>query len=225
MTQAASLLERRKLAAEASLGMSAHAILNAVSSIASERGLGGSLLDFGAGQGDFIRLVREATVGFSRITGVDIAPRPRELPSHVGWISVDLNDGVPSDEEFDVAVVIEVIEHLENPRATMRQIFRLLKSGGTAIVTTPNSENIRGYLSLLIRRHFWAFTGTSYPAHITALLEMDLRRAAHEAGFVDLQFDYRLSGGIPGMPHIAWSRLGLRGRLFCDNVIVVAKKP
>ena len=84
VTQAASLLERRKLAAEASLGMSAHAILNAVSSIASERGLGGSLLDFGAGQGDFIRLVREATVGFSRITGVDIAPRPRELPSQRG---------------------------------------------------------------------------------------------------------------------------------------------
>ena len=224
MTQVASLLERRKLAAAASLGQSALAILNAVAAVLAERNLHGSLLDFGAGTGDFIRLLSRMG-GFSQIAGVDVAQRPNEIPDNVAWLSADLNDDIAIDEEFDVVVAIEVIEHLENPRSTMRQIFRLLRSGGVAIISTPNSENIRGYLSLLFRRHFWAFTGASYPAHITALLEMDLRRAALETGFVDLQFDYRLSGGIPRMTHIAWSRLGLRGRLFCDNLIAVAKKP
>jgi 2-polyprenyl-3-methyl-5-hydroxy-6-metoxy-1,4-benzoquinol methylase len=225
MTHTASLAEHRKLAAEASLGMSAPAILEAVAAIASERGLKGSLLDFSAGKGEFIRLILTAPGSFSRIVGVDLFPRPQALSSDVEWISVDLNEEVPTSEEFDVVVAIEAIEHLENPWATMRQIFRLLKSGGTAIVTTPNSENIRGYVSLLARRHFWAFTGASYPAHITALLEMDLRRAAIAAGLVDLEFDYRVPGGIPKIPTVPWSRLGLRGRLFCDNVVVVGRKP
>ena len=224
MTHTASLLERRKLAAEASLGTSAPAILSAVAAIASARGLRGSLLDFGAGTGEFIRLALDMPLSFSRIVGVDIAPRPQDLQNDVGWISIDLNEEVPTSEEFDVVVAIETIEHLENPWATMRQVFRLLKSGGTAILTTPNSENIRGYVSLVARRHFWAFTGASYPAHITALLEMDLRRAALAAGLVDLEFDYRVSGGIPKIPTVPWRRLGLRGRLFCDNVIVVARK-
>ena len=143
----------------------------------------------------------------------------------MAWISADLNDEGPANAEFDVVVAIEVIEHLENPWATMRRIFSLLKSGGIAIVTTPNSENIRGYLSLLVRRHYWAFTGLSYPAHMTALLELDLRRAALAAGFVDLHFDYRAPGRIPKMLNVEWSRCGLRGRLFCDTLIVVGRKP
>ena len=64
MTQAASLLERRKFAAEASGGTSMPAILNAVAAIAAERGLRGSLLDFGAGKGDFIRSILRTTNSF-----------------------------------------------------------------------------------------------------------------------------------------------------------------
>src|SRR5262249_50041310 len=74
VTQTASLIERRMVAAEASGGTSMPAILNAVAAIASERGLGGSLLDFGSGKGDFIRLILRTTNSFSSIWGVDIAP-------------------------------------------------------------------------------------------------------------------------------------------------------
>jgi 2-polyprenyl-3-methyl-5-hydroxy-6-metoxy-1,4-benzoquinol methylase len=48
---------------------------------------------------------------------------------------------------------LEVIEHLENLRFMVREIDRVLKPGGWLVITTPNNENIRGFVSLFVRGH------------------------------------------------------------------------
>ncbi len=212
-------------AALASGGASSDPIYSAVLMIADELGLHGSVLDYGAGKGNLTRLLYESGK-FSEVSAADILPRPA-IAEAIRWFALDLNDlRFPVEDAFDAVVAAEVIEHLENPRAMMRSVFRALKPGGTAIITTPNCENIRGYLSLLARRHFWAFTDSSYPAHLTALLEQDLRRVAKEAGFTEMWFDYRLPGGIPRRPRLQWQQISIRlsGRLFCDNVVMIARK-
>ena len=55
-------------------------------------------------------------------------------------ILVDINQGLPfNNNEFDLIWCSEVIEHLENPRKTIQEFFRVLKTGGRLIITTPNS--------------------------------------------------------------------------------------
>jgi ubiquinone/menaquinone biosynthesis C-methylase UbiE len=48
-------------------------------------------------------------------------------------------DALPfPDESVDVALFVEVIEHLDQPMKIISEIWRVLKKGGFAFVTTPN---------------------------------------------------------------------------------------
>jgi len=44
------------------------------------------------------------------------------------------------DDHFDAAFSFEVLEHTPNPRRYVEQVHRMLKKGGTAVFTTPNTR-------------------------------------------------------------------------------------
>ncbi len=53
---------------------------------------------------------------------------------------VDANEPLPyADASFDVVWCSEVIEHLADPAFSLGEMRRVLKPGGTLVVTTPNS--------------------------------------------------------------------------------------
>jgi 2-polyprenyl-3-methyl-5-hydroxy-6-metoxy-1,4-benzoquinol methylase len=217
----------RKKAAELSEGVSNDGVYGAIERLVADVGGSGDVLDFGAGTGQLTkRLV--ASGRFRAVSGADLYPKPSDMPAGINWIVGDLNDRIPvADASFDLVIGAEVIEHLENPRAVCREIFRLLRPGGRVLLSTPNNESWRSVIALLVRGHFVAFGETAYPAHITALTRADLRRALTESGFRDVVFSFTDVGGIPGMPERTWgSVLGplARGLRFSDNVLVVARK-
>lgn len=223
-----NLQERRKEAAIASGGISSDRIHSAALLALGQLREGESLLEFGAGTGDLIKEL-EKLFPDARLVGADILPRPDGVSANTRWIEADLNAQVNApDGSFDVILSTEVIEHLENPRAVVREWWRLLKPGGRLVMTTPNNQSLRSLLSLLVNGHFVAFLDSCYPAHITALLECDLRRIFAEAGFESPVFSYTNEGGIPKMPGLKWQRVSLgllRGRLFSDNLVLSARKP
>ena len=50
-------------------------------------------------------------------------------------------DGLPfPDESFDCVAVIDVHEHLRDPKPFTRELFRIVRRGGRAIVTVPNGD-------------------------------------------------------------------------------------
>ena len=217
---------RRLTAAVASGGTSGNDIYALFERLVVEFGGEGKLLDFGAGKGTLTtRLYR--TGRFTRITAVDITPRPADLPEPIGWISADLNDALPfSDGGLDVIIATEVIEHLENPRFVAREWYRLLRPGGQLLLSTPNNESLRSILALIFRGHYAHFGQESYPAHITALLRKDLERILAEAGFARPSFHYTNYGMIP-KTRFSWQQMsiGLLGGLrFSDNLMAVARK-
>jgi 2-polyprenyl-3-methyl-5-hydroxy-6-metoxy-1,4-benzoquinol methylase len=221
------LQANRRVAAEQSMGTSEEAIYTAIERRLQEVQSSGDVLDFGAGTGQLTRRLLRSGL-FRSVSGADLFPRPAGLPAEVQWVQRDLNDPLPlADASYDLVVAAEVIEHLENPRAICREIFRLLRPGGRAVVSTPNNESWRAIAALLVRGHFVAFGPTAYPAHITALTRLDLERVLAEAGFREISFSFTDSGGIPGRPARSWqSILGARARglRFSDNVIVSARK-
>ncbi|HEV2226870.1 MAG TPA: methyltransferase domain-containing protein [Nitrososphaerales archaeon] len=93
------------------------------------------LLDVGVGDGYTIRLVKPEGPVF----GIDIDPSMEELATAKG---VDFRSGsayrIPfPDATFDVVTCVEVVEHLERPGEALEELKRVLKLGGSVVLTTP----------------------------------------------------------------------------------------
>lgn len=222
-------LEARRVAASAaSGGTSSEPVYALIERLVAELGLGGAALDFGAGKGHLAE--RLTGMGcFDLVACVDLMPKPERVSERVAWYIRDLNDptGFP-ERSFDVIISAEVIEHLENPRAVMREWFRLMKPGGALLFSTPNNESVRSIFALIGRGHYQAFGETSYPAHITALLRKDMERICREAGFEFLGFRFTDVGFLPKARRWTWQRSSggfLKGLRFSDNVLAVCKRP
>ena len=176
-------------------GTSETAIYKMVANALDDSGVtSGKLLDIGCGAGNLYRYVRDRV---SSYVGVDLV-RYDGFPAAAEWVEANLDQlPLPLDSGCaDTVVAVETIEHLENPHALMRELVRLTKSGGTVIVTTPNQLSLLSKMTLLLKNRFSAFQDVDYPAHITALLEIDLIRIAGACGLRDLSISYSNSGRI-----------------------------
>ncbi len=184
--------------------------------------VGDSILDFGAGSGSLLRKL--ASEGFLCLHGMDLLPSPSL--SGVEWHRSDLNESPRKvgDQFHDWVTCVEVIEHLENPRQVLRRIHSLLKPNGTVILTTPNVESLRSLISFCLRGHFVDFLASSYPAHITPVVLMDLKRILAELNFSVLHTEYSNRGAVPSLTHFGWQALGLGGKRFSDHLLIVARK-
>jgi len=109
--------------------------------LAPWRGRVYSMLDIGCGDGSVTALVAEA-VGAERVYGVDIdAERLGEAGRRgVRVFNVDASrDPIPlPGSSLDLVTSFEVIEHLLDPDHMLDEAWRLLRTGGLLLVTTPN---------------------------------------------------------------------------------------
>ena len=52
----------------------------------------------------------------------------------------DISKGLPlGGGDFDHVVMLAVLEHLDDPTATLKEAFRILKPGGSLILTWPSA--------------------------------------------------------------------------------------
>lgn len=184
------------------------------------------LVDVGCGGGDLAAHVRDLA---GEYVGCDLI-RYENFPEGQAarFVQCDLNGAIAlGDACADCVVSIETIEHLENPRAFVRELARIAKPGAPIVLTTPNQLSLLSKLTLIVKGEFNAFQEAPglYPSHITALVERDLLRIATECGLETPLIRYTDSGRIPftSRHYPAW--LWFRGRAFSDNVLLAARKP
>ncbi|MEM7298916.1 MAG: methyltransferase domain-containing protein [Bacteroidota bacterium] len=99
----------------------------------------GALLELGCGEGRGVELLAplaDSYIGIDKIKGV-IDDLAKKHPQY------QFMDGVfppfPfEDNSFDSIVTFQVIEHVKKDQAFVQEIYRVLKPGGTALITTPN---------------------------------------------------------------------------------------
>jgi 2-polyprenyl-3-methyl-5-hydroxy-6-metoxy-1,4-benzoquinol methylase len=205
-------------------GISNDAILAMVRRALDRRKISGEcLVDVGCGTGNLQPYVRDK---FHRYIGVDAVRYPG-FPNDAEFSKLDLDTGqVPlPDGIADVVAAVEVIEHLENPRDFMRKLVRLARPGGRIIVTTPNQLSFLSLLTLIVKQRFQAFQDVHYPAHLTALLPVDLTRIAAECGLEEIDIEYSLAGRMPltarNFPRMVSRRFP---RLFSESMMVIGTK-
>jgi SAM-dependent methyltransferase len=55
----------------------------------------------------------------------------------------DMTRSTLPSETFDCVVSVEVLEHVEEDEAFVREVHRVLKRGGTFLMTTPNGDSVK----------------------------------------------------------------------------------
>jgi SAM-dependent methyltransferase len=111
--------------------------------------LGGRVLDFGCGPGHLVRKLLAAGVNAE---GADFSPASLDRLRSVGagkpnFGGAHLIQSIPTTlpaDTFSTVFFIETIEHLldDDLRATIPELFRIVRPGGHVVVTTPNDENL-----------------------------------------------------------------------------------
>jgi len=89
------------------------------------------------------------------------------------------------EESFDSAAAWMVIEHVFYPLTTLRQIHRLLKPGGTLLISIPNS----GCWEPKIFRSAWYVW--ELPRHLQFFNPQSIRRVLEEAGFTNVGISHQ----------------------------------
>ena len=126
----------------------------------------GDVLEVGCGEGRGIELLMKNAGSFTAVDKIKpVIERLQEKHPTARLISMNIPPltGLP-DNAFDVVVSFQVIEHIEDDRSFLQEIHRVLRPGGTALLTTPNR-------SLSLTRNPW---------HIREYLPHELRRLAGE---------------------------------------------
>ena len=102
------------------------------------------------------------------IRAIDI--KPERFASAIANLGLDVvgcdveTEPVPfADGEFDAVLFHELFEHLRiNPVFTMSEVVRVLKPGGTLLLSTPNLRSFRGLRNLLVRNQGHAVSAGVY---------------------------------------------------------------
>lgn len=111
----------------------------------------GRILEIGCGHGDITRSYIAPYCG--SVVATDIVDRFRA--DRVGNVSFQVEDALKlsfPDESFDGVISVEVIEHIEDDIAFVRESLRVLKSGGTLLITTPNRLRLSSIVRYLVGR-------------------------------------------------------------------------
>lgn len=107
----------------------------------------GRLLDVPAGAGGYSKTLGE--LGYA-VVSMDLMP-PAERAAPLAWVCADANQPFPfAGASFDYILSREGIEHLENQVGFVRECARVLKPGGTFVITTPNLMHLSARLSYLL---------------------------------------------------------------------------
>lgn len=116
---------------------------------------GSSILDVGAGEGAFSLRLKDS--GY-RVTALDVEEEKWKA-KEVEFQKLDLNKGLTKsiNKKFDSVCCLEVIEHVENPWALLREIHEIINDNGFLVLSTPNITSFWSRLFFLRTGYFHQF--------------------------------------------------------------------
>jgi 2-polyprenyl-3-methyl-5-hydroxy-6-metoxy-1,4-benzoquinol methylase len=143
-------------------------------------------LELGCANGAFVALLTEA--GY-RATGLDLSPAVTAFVHRTFQVPVltgRLEDQAIPPASLDVVAMMDVLEHLPDPVATLRQVAAALRPDGLLLVQTPRFDPDRTHAQLLAAGD--PFLAQLKPReHLFLLSPRSAAALLAEAGFVHLQ--------------------------------------
>lgn len=188
----------------------------------------GRVLEIGTGMGYGVEVVAPAaerfiTVDKSQAYSVD-------LPSNTEFRQMTVPPLDFADESFDYVISFQVIEHIKRDRDFVKEVSRVLRKGGSFIVSTPNAPmsltrnpwHVREYraeeLRQLLAPHFESveMLGVDGNEKVMAYYEKNREGVRRITRFDPLDLQHRLPRWMLQLPYDLLNRLNRR-RLLSQN--------
>jgi ubiquinone/menaquinone biosynthesis C-methylase UbiE len=120
-----------------------------------------------------------------------------------------------SNDSFDLVTLLHVIEHTQNDKTVLKEIYRILKKNGTALIVTPNANRFTKFYSFILR----IVTRSPYkyplnPDHVFEYGASDIENIMKNSEFQNYKIE----------PIFMKISRFLRIKKYCDQWIVTAKK-
>lgn len=145
-----------------------------------------AVLDVGGGWGWLLSVVREVSPRIGETHEVDIDETARPAAERAGHHF----HGMPiehfkTNQRFDLALLLNLIEHVADPAAVLRAVSQLLTPGGVAVIKTPNTDTLD---RRLFQHHNWG--GFHCPRHFVLFTMPGLKTLSEKCGLEVVEARY-----------------------------------
>ena len=152
---------------------------------------GEHILDAACGTGVVARLIAPIVGQSGKVVGLDFDPVmlsiARSLGPDVEWEEGDLQSLPFADDLFDLVICQQGLQFLADPDAGLREIYRVLRPGGRAVLATW-TELAKSPGHAVLFRALGTLLGTNTPPSAWSLADEALvLRLVSAAGFVDVE--------------------------------------
>lgn len=175
---------------------------------------GASLLDFGAGTGDFVRTAHAK--GY-RAIGVEPGKTAREMAATKG-LDLHASTDELSSQSYDVITLWHVLEHLPDWDKAIREFHGMLSESGFLVLALPNfkSSDAQYYREFWaaydVPRHLWHFSPAAIDEYIVPIgfAKSGLKRMWLDAFYVSWLSERHKGNNLAGLMGLCvgfWSNL------------------
>lgn len=179
-------------------------------------------LDIGSANGALA--IELAKTGAKKMYGIDLAQgfinkagkkAKEDKLKNVEFIQADARKLPFEDNFFDFATCVEVLEHVPNFEKAIGEVKRVLKPGGTFVITVPNSLNPVEILHQLKHLLFYIFKKEPI-THINLFFMPTFSRYFKWARKINISFLHFI---LPFLPKKYVSRLIINFDLFLGEIL------
>jgi 2-polyprenyl-3-methyl-5-hydroxy-6-metoxy-1,4-benzoquinol methylase len=148
------------------------------------------ILDAGCGDGRFLDVLRAFGPSDWELVGIDFDPNAVAKCSERGFeaYATRIEDFDQQDGTFDAVVMLQLIEHVDDPLKISRRVHSMLRPGGVFIVETPN---LAGLDFEWFKGRWWGHY--HFPRHWNLFSTDKLHHMLEAAGFEIADTEYLIS--------------------------------
>ncbi len=175
------------------------------------------ILDVGCGAGNMMHHLN----CYGRVRGIEVDARPVKIAQARGYDvrQADAARGIPfPDASFDLVTALDVIEHVDDDAAILREARRVLKPGGYLLITTPAFQWLWSHNDEL-NAHKRRYTTRELKQRL-AQARLRVRRVSYNFFFV-----FPLAAGMILLRNRLQKRAALRSHHFDDQAYQVDMEP
>jgi SAM-dependent methyltransferase len=151
------------------------------------------VLDLGCSDGSLAARLR--ALGH-HVTGVDVVRHDGIEDAVDAFVQGDLDEGIPAEVGvgYDVVLAADVIEHVRDPDAMLRNIAAVLHPDGSLLASIPNIAHWYPRLRMVLGRFDYERRGILDEGHLRFFTRRSFLRRATRSGYI---VDWESATGLP----------------------------